>query len=273
MRAGGKQNKHTVGAEQVAAMRSAAAVVERKVQPLGTQAIAAGLRARGVGGGSGHRDGRGGPELWRLVRSQRFVLTQMACTGTPMMSEEELGQLQLRALTRDERLLPELEVEDQLPPCCWIVYPDSTFQQHWDLSQAALLVYIAITVPFRACFMHTRPMPAPQGWTFWIDALVDLFFVLDIGINFRTALVQPTAAAAGRGPREQHDDRYFLTNPGSIARKYLRGWFTIDCVSCLPMGYLQLVLEQDRGNKLGPRIWVNIFFNSVLMDPRKHLPV
>jgi len=53
---------------------------------------------------------------------------------------------------------------------------------------------------------------------------IDVYFVLDIALNFRTAFY------TNGGVRE---DR-----PSYIARNYLKGWFTVDFASTLPLSYL-----------------------------------
>eukprot|EP01046_Picozoa_sp_COSAG06_P009597 COSAG06_NODE_502_length_14953_cov_15.585297_23_plen_120_part_00 len=90
-----------------------------------------------------------------------------------------------------------------------------------DLAQVALLFYISITVPIRAGFEVTV-----AAWTFafWLDVAIDVYFVLDIALNFRTAYY------TNGGVRE---DR-----PSYIARNYLKGWFTVDFASTLPLSYL-----------------------------------
>lgn len=106
--------------------------------------------------------------------------------------------------------------------------PDSVFSAVWDLMQVILLLYVSVTVPLRAGFELTVEL-----WTFaffW-DLLIDLFFVVDIFLNFRTAFY------TSNGVRE---DR-----PKKIAENYLRGWFPVDFLSSLPLAYLTYLGSED----------------------------
>ena len=66
-----------------------------------------------------------------------------------------------------------------------IIAPDSEFRHHWDLIQVPLLIYVGIAVPYRIGFSHDT---APGDFGFLVDVFVDLFFIADIYMNFRTAV-------------------------------------------------------------------------------------
>lgn len=106
--------------------------------------------------------------------------------------------------------------------------PDSLFSAAWDVIQVILLFYVSITVPLRAGFeLHV------ELWTFaffW-DLMVDVFFIVDIFLNFRTAFY------TSNGVRE---DRL-----RKIAENYIRGWFPIDFLSSLPLAYLAYLGPDD----------------------------
>jgi Ca2+-binding EF-hand superfamily protein len=99
--------------------------------------------------------------------------------------------------------------------------PDSTFSAIWDLAQVILLLYVSITVPLRAGFELTVEL---WSFGFFWDLLIDLFFIVDIFLNFRTAFYTST------GVREER--------PKKIAEHYIRGWFPVDFFSSLPLAYL-----------------------------------
>eukprot|EP01047_Picozoa_sp_COSAG01_P067185 COSAG01_NODE_9431_length_2448_cov_1.225202_3_plen_543_part_01 len=90
------------------------------------------------------------------------------------------------------------------------------------------LLFVTVTVPLRACFDVDVPL-----WSvgFLIDLAVDIFFIVDVFLNFRTAFY------------DKHGFREI--RPRKIAGNYLRGWFIIDFVSCLPVGYVQYFLQSD----------------------------
>jgi Ca2+-binding EF-hand superfamily protein len=113
-----------------------------------------------------------------------------------------------------------------------VISPNSNFRGNWDLVQAALLAYIAFALPYRLGFSDA--IEFLSGW-FWWDLLVDIYFIADLFLNFRTAVLTP--------------DGQLLYEQKDIARAYLRGWFTIDFASCLPFGYVEYFVDKDEGSK------------------------
>ena len=87
----------------------------------------------------------------------------------------------------------------------------------WDWIILILVAYIAIMVPFNVAFKtHDR--------TFEIiiaDTVVEIFFVFDIVINFRTTYIDKKS---GR----------IVTQQRQIAMHYIKGWFFIDLLAALP---------------------------------------
>eukprot|EP01052_Picozoa_sp_SAG31_P048882 SAG31_NODE_10439_length_1139_cov_0.935577_1_plen_366_part_01 len=70
-----------------------------------------------------------------------------------------------------------------------------------------------------------------RSFWFFVDVLVDMYFVTDVILLFRTAVYLRD------GTRE---DR-----PGKIACNYMKGWFIIDFVSSLPISYVTYILPDD----------------------------
>lgn len=112
--------------------------------------------------------------------------------------------------------------------------PNGRFRGNWDLAQAILLFYVAVVLPYRIGFDHNVLL-----WTFWFwwDLCVDIYFIVDLFLNFRTAVVTPEGD--------------LMFDKKQVARSYFRGWFTIDFVSCLPLSYLEYVMAHDdsKGNQ------------------------
>eukprot|EP01047_Picozoa_sp_COSAG01_P060129 COSAG01_NODE_7326_length_3250_cov_10.855284_1_plen_332_part_10 len=113
----------------------------------------------------------------------------------------------------------------------WTRDPDSDFSAFWDLTSVVLLLYVSVTVPLRAGFDIMIDLWSAN---FFIDAFVDVFFIIDLGLNFRTAYYDKTGLREDRGWK--------------MAMHYLRGWFAIDFVSCLPLGYISYIVQDDKGN-------------------------
>jgi Ca2+-binding EF-hand superfamily protein/CRP-like cAMP-binding protein len=104
--------------------------------------------------------------------------------------------------------------------------PDGTFRKHWDLVQVVMLFYVATMVPLRIGFDEEAK---PFQFAFLLEACVDVYFLIDIGVQFRSAY---------------RVDKELVVDTGKIAKRYMKTWFPIDLVSCLPINYVQLVIEQ-----------------------------
>ena len=104
-----------------------------------------------------------------------------------------------------------------LPP--WTRDPESTFSMFWDVALVLMLLFVTWTVPLRVCFEIDIELWSPA---FFVDLVVDLFFVADVFINCRTTYFD------ANGFRE--------TRPKEIFKNYLRSWFAVDVFSCLPFG-------------------------------------
>ena len=99
----------------------------------------------------------------------------------------------------------------RLDGAAMLIDPDGIFRRRWDFAQMLLLIYVAFGVPFRLGF--GVPVVLWTFW-FWFDAMVDIYFVSDIAISFRTAFYN------ARGELEVH--------PGLIKSNYIRTWFIIE---------------------------------------------
>ena len=111
-----------------------------------------------------------------------------------------------------------------------------------------LLFYVSVIVPLRAGFkarccnnqhgcspplvmFALRAVCARQmdtalwSFAFIFDACVDIYFIADLALNFRTAYYRRD------GTREER--------PRRIAVHYLSGWFSVDFFSCLPVSYIE----------------------------------
>ena len=107
---------------------------------------------------------------------------------------------------------------------CFLI-PDGNFRKRWDLVQVVMLFYVASMVPLRIGFDREA-----EPWTvaFLIEAFVDIYFVIDIGVQFRSAF---------------YDDKELIIDTRMIAARYMRTWFFIDVISCLPINYVQLIIQ------------------------------
>ena len=108
--------------------------------------------------------------------------------------------------------------------------PNAGFRGKWDVTQAAILIYVAMVVPFRVGYRQ----PAEGAW-YVVDLLIDIYFYVDVVLNFHTGYVDPD------------DEERVIYEPWAIARKYARTWLSIDIVACLP---IDLVIRISEGRLL-----------------------
>lgn len=104
--------------------------------------------------------------------------------------------------------------------------PESSFSVVWDLLQIVFLLYVSVTVPYRACFEVEVEL---FSFTWFWDTMIDIYFICDMILNFRTAYVD------SKGVRE--------VNPKTIAKNYVTGWFALDFISCVPVGHISTIIE------------------------------
>ena len=108
------------------------------------------------------------------------------------------------------------ETVEKKPPR-FICRPENSFRLKWDIFVSLLIVYSTVVVPFRICFeVELQPMEQILEYV-----LVDLVFLLDIFLTFRTAFYD--------------DDEVLVTQWKPIAVRYLRTWFVVDTLSTLPI--------------------------------------
>ena len=96
----------------------------------------------------------------------------------------------------------------------------SNFRKVWDIFLGFLIVYNAIAVPFRLGFDVSGGLGL-----FIFDIATDALFIIDIFLNFRTAV---------------ETDGVLIDEPKMIAAHYLKSWFVVDLVSAFPVDLVLL---------------------------------
>ncbi|XP_051259081.1 potassium voltage-gated channel subfamily H member 7-like isoform X2 [Dicentrarchus labrax] len=107
----------------------------------------------------------------------------------------------------------------------------SPFKAVWDWLILLLVIYTAILTPYSAAFLlndqgeHKR---RECGYSCSplnvVDLIVDIMFIIDILINFRTTYV--------------NQNEEVVSDPAKIAIHYFKGWFLIDMVAAIPFDLL-----------------------------------
>lgn len=113
----------------------------------------------------------------------------------------------------------------------WTILHYSPFKAVWDWIILLLVIYTAIFTPYSAAFLLNEVEEERRrtcGYTCnplnVVDLVVDVMFIVDILINFRTTYVN-------------HNDEV-VSHPGRIAQHYFKGWFLIDIVAAIPFDLL-----------------------------------
>lgn len=98
----------------------------------------------------------------------------------------------------------------------FMIDPNSVTKTSWNVIMMLLIVFQSVTVPARIAFEDQTPFE-------WLvaDYIMDGFFMIDIIVNFNTALI--------------NEKGELVTSRKTIASEYLRGWFWIDFASCAPI--------------------------------------
>lgn len=114
----------------------------------------------------------------------------------------------------------------------WTILHYSPFKAVWDWLILLLVIYTAVFTPYSAAFLLKETEDGPQapdcGYACQplavVDLLVDIMFIVDILINFRTTYVNANEEV--------------VSHPGRIAVHYFKGWFLIDMVAAIPFDLL-----------------------------------
>uniref|UniRef100_A0A3Q2Q481 Potassium voltage-gated channel subfamily H member 7 n=1 Tax=Fundulus heteroclitus TaxID=8078 RepID=A0A3Q2Q481_FUNHE len=107
----------------------------------------------------------------------------------------------------------------------------SPFKAVWDWLILLLVIYTAILTPYSAAFLlndQEEQRRRECGYSCSplnvVDLMVDIMFIIDILINFRTTYVN-------------HNEEV-VSHPTKIAIHYFKGWFLIDMVAAIPFDLL-----------------------------------
>ncbi|KAF4796870.1 Potassium voltage-gated channel subfamily H member 7 [Turdus rufiventris] len=107
----------------------------------------------------------------------------------------------------------------------------SPFKAVWDWLILLLVIYTAIFTPYSAAFLLNDTEDRKRrecGYSCSplnvVDLIVDIMFIIDILINFRTTYV--------------NQNEEVVSDPAKIAIHYFKGWFLIDMVAAIPFDLL-----------------------------------
>uniref|UniRef100_A0A8C2INM0 Potassium voltage-gated channel, subfamily H (eag-related), member 1a n=1 Tax=Cyprinus carpio TaxID=7962 RepID=A0A8C2INM0_CYPCA len=192
--------------------------------------------------------------LTRALTSSRGVLQQLQPTvhkGESVHKHSRLAEV----LQLGSDILPQYKQETpKTPPHIILHY--CAFKTTWDWVILILTFYTAIMVPYNVSFK------TKQNNVTWlvVDSIVDVIFLVDIVLNFHTTFVGPAGEV--------------ISDPKLIRMNYLKTWFVIDLLSCLPYDVINAFENVDEVStterfslSLGPRrarrVGISSLFSSL----------
>ncbi|XP_071626944.1 ether a go-go isoform X1 [Temnothorax longispinosus] len=160
-------------------------------------------------------------KLARSVTRSRSVLVSQfsshlpALKDTPVPTTTKQSHLgHMISLSGD--VMPQYRQEaPKTPPHILLHY--CAFKAIWDWIILCLTFYTAIMVPYNVAFKNKT---SEDVSLLVVDSIVDVIFFIDIVLNFHTTFV----GAGGE----------VVSDPKVIRMNYLKSWFVIDLLSCLP---------------------------------------
>ncbi|XP_076366902.1 potassium voltage-gated channel protein eag-like [Tachypleus tridentatus] len=166
--------------------------------------------------------------LARSVTRSRSVLVQQFSSHLPVVKSENAKQSQLgqvMSLNPDVTLQYRQEAP-KTPPHILLHY--CAFKTIWDWIILCLTFYTAIMVPYNVAFKSK----SNEDVSFLVlDSIVDVIFFIDIVLNFHTTFVGPGGEV--------------VSDPKIIKMNYLKSWFIIDLLSCLPYDVFNAFDQDD----------------------------
>ncbi|KAL0123183.1 hypothetical protein PUN28_007654 [Cardiocondyla obscurior] len=158
------------------------------------------------------------------------------------MHTPNMGEKVAQVLSLGADVLPEYKLQSPRIHK-WTILHYSPFKAVWDWIILLLVMYTAIFTPYVAAFVLSDPdynsrknKKYSDDPIVIIDFIVDVTFIVDIIINFRTTFVN------------SNDE--VVSHPGKIAVHYLKGWFIIDLVAAIPFDLLLVGSDTDETTTL-----------------------
>nr|XP_026694540.1 potassium voltage-gated channel subfamily H member 5 [Ciona intestinalis] len=128
-------------------------------------------------------------------------------------------------------MLPKYHHEAPKTPS-HIILHYSMLKTMWDWFILILTFYTALIVPYNVAFLIKESNDKNRS-AFWLlsDSAVDVIFLFDIVINFHTTYVGPGGEV--------------ISDPKVIRMNYIKSWFVIDLLSCLPYDLINFMFSHQ----------------------------
>ena len=106
----------------------------------------------------------------------------------------------------------------------YVILPNHKYLQRWDLVTMLALIFTALVTPVEVGF--TSKALGITDALFIVNRSVDLVFICDLVLQFNLSY------------RDELKGGQLIKSRKAIARRYLRGWFSVDFVSVIPFELL-----------------------------------
>ncbi|BET01413.1 PAC [Nesidiocoris tenuis] len=155
-------------------------------------------------------------KLARSVTRSRSVLVSQFSSHLPNIKDTSKQSHLAHMMSLNADVMPQYRQEaPKTPPHILLHY--CAFKAIWDWVILCLTFYTAIMVPYNVAFKNKT---SEDVSLLVVDSIVDVIFFIDIVLNFHTTFVGPGGEV--------------VSDPKVIRMNYLRSWFVIDLLSCLP---------------------------------------
>ncbi|GBG31745.1 Potassium voltage-gated channel subfamily H member 1 [Hondaea fermentalgiana] len=124
-----------------------------------------------------------------------------------------------------------------------VIFPNSDWILAWDLLILLLILFCVIYVPFQIGISDGQ-LVYQRGWAFLVFTFINIIFIIDVALNFYRVYFD----AQGRP----------VISRKRIQLHYLRGWFFIDVLACLPVDIIYRFVDTNIGGGINVMAFVNI---------------
>nr|XP_031362951.1 potassium voltage-gated channel subfamily H member 4 [Lonchura striata domestica] len=164
----------------------------------------------------------GNSHLRAARRQGRTMLHQLSS----QFVRRDRGEMKInRNVFENKPSIPEYKVAS-VQKSRFILLHYSIFKALWDWLILLATFYVAITVPYNVCFTGTEDSLSAARSTIVSDIAVEMLFILDIILNFRTTYVSQSGQV--------------VYDPRSICIHYVATWFFVDLIAALPFDLLYI---------------------------------
>ncbi|KAJ7313632.1 hypothetical protein JRQ81_005193 [Phrynocephalus forsythii] len=168
-----------------------------------------------------HRCKRAGSSHLRAARRQGHTALHHL---TRQFSRRERTEMKINSdVFESKPSVPEYKVAS-VQKSRFILLHYSIFKALWDWLILLATFYVAVTVPYNVCFTDIEDNLAAARSTIVSDIAVEMLFIVDIILNFRTTYVSQSGQV--------------IYDPRSICLHYVATWFFVDLIAALPFDLL-----------------------------------